>query len=124
MLVLGIFYLPNYLNIVQVGHTHTPESPIFALRATKRPRAINISERGKGERKMLVTVTSGQKINYFFLEGLCESAEPAAVLEALLVRPSRRTFDAADAALLEVTFDFAIKSPPFDREVDATNILP
>ena len=44
--------------------------------------------------------------DYFFLDGLCERAEPAAVLDDLLVRPSLNTLDAAEAARLEVTFDF------------------
>jgi hypothetical protein len=40
---------------------------------------------------------------YFLLrDGLCESALPAADLDARLVLPSRRTFDAALAAVLEV----------------------
>jgi len=33
----------------------------------------------------------------------CASAEPAALFDALLVRPSRNTVDAAEAALAEVT---------------------
>lgn len=41
--------------------------------------------------------------NYFFLEGFWLKAEPAAVLLVLLKRPSRRTFDAAEAALILVT---------------------
>lgn len=43
---------------------------------------------------------------YFFFGRACERALPAAVLEALLVRPSRRTFEAAEAAFLEVCFVF------------------
>jgi hypothetical protein len=45
--------------------------------------------------------------NYFrFLDPFsrCESADPAAALDVLLVRLSRRTFDAAFAAFLPVTF--------------------
>lgn len=39
-------------------------------------------------------------ILFSFLEGVWARALPAAVLEALPVRPSRRTFDAALAALM------------------------
>lgn len=39
-----------------------------------------------------------------FLVVRCESALPAAALESLLVRPSRRVLEAALAALFEVTF--------------------
>lgn len=42
--------------------------------------------------------------SYFFFPGLCDNALPAAILLALLVLPSRRTFEAADAALALVTF--------------------
>ena len=42
---------------------------------------------------------------YFFPCARCANAEPAALLEAALVRPSRKTADAALAALAEVTFD-------------------
>lgn len=44
--------------------------------------------------------------------GRCESALPAAVLDTLLVRPSRNTLDATLAARAEVTlllFDFAMQ---------------
>lgn len=41
-----------------------------------------------------------------FLEGVCDSAEPAAVFEALLVLPSRRTREAAEAARFEVCLVF------------------
>ncbi len=45
--------------------------------------------------------------NYLvFLEGVWESALPAAILEFLPVRPSRRTFDAAEAALFDVCLLF------------------
>lgn len=37
-----------------------------------------------------------------FLPLACESAEPAAVLDALLVRPSRKTCDALVAAFFDV----------------------
>jgi len=48
--------------------------------------------------------------DYFFLLGFCDNALPAAVLLALLVLPSRRTLEAADAALELVTFfSFPIK---------------
>lgn len=58
--------------------------------------------------------------HFFFLEdGLCDNAEPAAVFEALLVRPSRRTFEAALAAFALVTFlDFIILPPPSVDECD------
>jgi hypothetical protein len=39
---------------------------------------------------------------YFFLGARCERAEAAAVFDALLVRPSRKTFDAAFAAFADV----------------------
>lgn len=44
----------------------------------------------------------------YFLRGVCASADPAAVFDALLVRPSRSTFEAAFAAFGLVTFPFAI----------------
>lgn len=47
------------------------------------------------------------------MAGLCESAEPAAVLDVFDVRPSLSTFEAADAALRPVTFDFAIAITTF-----------
>jgi len=40
----------------------------------------------------------------FFGAGFCASAEPAADFDGELVRPSRRTFEAAEAADGEVTF--------------------
>lgn len=42
--------------------------------------------------------------HYFFRFGVCDKAEPAADLEALLVRPSRSAFEAALAALVLVCF--------------------
>lgn len=39
------------------------------------------------------------KKDYFFLGALCDKAEPAAVFEALDVRPSLKTLEAALAAL-------------------------
>ena len=51
-------------------------------------------------------------IFFFLLLRVCDKALPAAVLLALLVRPSRNTFDAADAALGLVCLLF-IRSPPF-----------
>ena len=51
--------------------------------------------------------------NYFFLEGLCDKADPAAVFDAELVRPSRSTFEAAEAALADVTLLFDISITPF-----------
>ena len=45
--------------------------------------------------------------NYFvFLEGVCDNADPAAVFDALPVRLSRSTFEAAVAAFVEVCFVF------------------
>jgi hypothetical protein len=44
-----------------------------------------------------------------------ESAEPAAVLDALLVRLSRRTFEAAFAAFLPVAFLAMIKLQSIDH---------
>ena len=51
-----------------------------------------------------------------FFRSVCDNALPAAVFEALLVLPSRRTLDAADAALAEVCFVFfgILKSPFLD----------
>ena len=47
--------------------------------------------------------------DYFvFLDGLCANALPAAVLDFALVRPSRKTSDAAEAALAEVSLLFCI----------------
>ncbi|EFK08793.1 conserved hypothetical protein [delta proteobacterium NaphS2] len=40
---------------------------------------------------------------FFLLDGFCESALPAPDFDCLLVLPSLRTFDAALAALSEVT---------------------
>jgi hypothetical protein len=56
----------------------------------------------------------------FFALGFCAKALPADDLDALLVRPSRRTFDAALAALSEVVFfgafvcDSALPAADFD----------
>ena len=48
-------------------------------------------------------------ILYFvFLDALCDKALPAAVFDFSLVRPSRSTAEAADAALLDVCFEFFI----------------
>jgi hypothetical protein len=58
-------------------------------------------------------VKSNIRKGYFFRRfgfSLCDSALPAAVFDFLPVRLSRRTFEAALAALLEVTF-LAIISP-------------
>lgn len=41
-------------------------------------------------------------VRYYFLWVRWESALAAAVLDVLLVRPSRKTLDAADAARLDV----------------------
>lgn len=49
---------------------------------------------------------SSEKIISFFFEALCESAEPAAVLESLPVLPSRKTLEAAVAARLDVCLLF------------------
>ena len=43
-------------------------------------------------------------IHFFRLVRRCDRAEPAALFDAALVRPSLRTFDALDAALRDVTF--------------------
>ncbi len=44
--------------------------------------------------------------DYFFLTPCrCDNAEPAALLDAALVRPSCNTFEAAVAAFAEVTFE-------------------
>ena len=42
--------------------------------------------------------------HFFFDDGFCDKALPAADLDFLFVRPSRRTFDAALAAFVDVTF--------------------
>lgn len=44
----------------------------------------------------------------FFLSGRCESADPAAVLESLLVRPSFKTLEAAFPAFVPVCSFFAM----------------
>jgi len=51
---------------------------------------------------------------HFFLFGVCANAEPAAVLEFLLVLLSRKTLDAAEAERGEVTFFelFAVTKTP------------
>lgn len=54
----------------------------------------------------------------YLWEGRWANALAAAVLDALLVRPSRRTLEAALAARAEVTFpplDFGIMSPSFNN---------
>jgi len=45
-----------------------------------------------------------KKLCHFFRLGVCDNADPAADLDALLVRPSRSVFDAALAALELVCF--------------------
>ena len=56
-----------------------------------------------------VRLTGLAPLLYFFpLLGLCERALAAAVFDALLVRPSRGTFEAALAAFELVTFPFAM----------------
>lgn len=52
---------------------------------------------------------------YCFFGARCESADPAAVLEALLVRPSRKTLDAAFAAFAEVFRCFDTLSTPLSN---------
>jgi hypothetical protein len=47
--------------------------------------------------------------NYFFLFGRCVNAEPAAVLDVLLVLPFLNVLEAAEAALFEVTFAGALR---------------
>lgn len=42
--------------------------------------------------------------HFFLEEGFCDRALPAADFDVLLVRPSRRTWDAALAAFGDVTF--------------------
>jgi hypothetical protein len=54
----------------------------------------------------------------FGLGARCDSALAAAVLLALLVRPSRRTFDAAFAAFALVCLGFAML-PPLNYVSDA-----
>lgn len=50
-----------------------------------------------------------------------ESADPAAVLDARLVRPSRSTLDAAFAAFAEVRRCLGMSSPP-SAGFDAANV--
>ena len=56
----------------------------------------------------------------FFLDGVCDNALPAADLDALPVRTSRRVFEAADAAFFLVCFagafvcDKALPAADFD----------
>lgn len=63
---------------------------------------------------MLVTPCSVGR-SYLVLGFAWDNAEPAAVLLALLVLPSLRTFEAAEAAraLVCLGFDFAIGFPSF-----------
>ena len=51
--------------------------------------------------------TAFLRLHYFFFDGRCESALPAAVLLVLLVLASVRTLEAALAAFALVTLDFA-----------------
>ena len=57
------------------------------------------------------------RTDYFDLDFRLTSAEAAAVLDALLYRLSRRTFDAVEAAPEDVRtlFFFAIVSPPSSK---------
>jgi len=54
--------------------------------------------------------------HFRFFFSRCERAEPAALFEALLVRPSRRVFEAAEAARGEVAFFGALR---WDRALPA-----
>ena len=45
---------------------------------------------------------------FVFLDALCDKALPAAVFDFALVRPSRSTAEAADAARFDVCFEFFI----------------
>ena len=59
---------------------------------------------------------------FVFFEALCAKALPAAVFEALPVRTSRRTLEAAEAAFAEVCLLFlAILSPPCSKVVSHKN---
>lgn len=56
-----------------------------------------------------VTFYTLYSIPYFvFLDARCDKALAAAVFDFVLVRPSRNTAEAADAALLDVCFEFFI----------------
>lgn len=48
--------------------------------------------------------TKQDYVRFLFASARCASAEPAALFAATLVRPSLSTFEAAVAALAEVTF--------------------
>ena len=59
------------------------------------------------------------RTHFFLMPARCASADPAALLEAALVRPSRRTADAAVAAFADValggaTWDKALPAADFD----------
>ena len=71
----------------------------FSLDAPQRPPSVSDPE--KVCTRLVGAVDAGQCYLFF----LWARAEPAADFEALLVRPSRRTFDASDAAFAEVTFE-------------------
>lgn len=67
---------------------------------------------------------------YFFFLAVCAKALPAADFDALLVRPSSKTFEAAEAALADVCFagafrcDNALPPAVFDFEpVDLLRIV-
>jgi hypothetical protein len=58
-------------------------------------------------------------MTYFrFFGARCDSADAAAVFDALLVRPSRSTFDAAFAAFAEVFRCLAILCPSLREGLD------
>lgn len=62
-------------------------------------------------------------ISYFRLLGFCVSADPAEVLADLLERGLRNVFDAADAALLEVTLGGAFLWDKADPAADLADLL-
>jgi hypothetical protein len=60
---------------------------------------------------------------HFFLVGFCVNAEPAAVFEVLLVLAFRSVFEAAVAALAEVTLGGALVCDSADPAADFAVLL-
>ncbi len=75
-----------------------------------------------GSDELDISPSSSFSRSYRFLRlfgSRCESALPAAVFDALPVRPSRRTLEAAEAARLDVFFATSF-SPSFGRDPSPT----
>jgi hypothetical protein len=76
----------------------TPTLPRYTASTVQTPHALN----GKWDHRRGRPIYLPIRVPFYFLpdlDAVCASALPAAVLLALLVRPSRNTFEAAEAAL-------------------------